>query len=145
MNKHPQQAKALLKALAITLALAAAPWAAAHDAAGEEKVTPVQMQKLPDVPGKQVAMAVVSYEPGQASAPHFHSGSVFAYVLEGEVVSQLEGQPPVTYKAGESWYEPPRAPHLVSRNASSTRPAKLLAWLLMDEGGQIKQPLPAKP
>jgi quercetin dioxygenase-like cupin family protein len=142
MNKHPQRAKVLLKALAIALALAAAPWAMAHDAAGEEKVTPLQMQKLPDVPGKQVAMAVVSYEPGQASAPHFHSGSVFAYVLEGEVVSQLEGQPPVTYKAGESWYEPPRAPHLVSRNASSTRPAKLLAWLLMDEGGQIKQPLP---
>ena len=73
-------------------------------------------------------MAVVSYAPGQASTPHFHSGSVFAYVLEGEVVSQLEGQPPVTYKAGESWYEPPRAPHLVSRNASGTRPAKLLTW-----------------
>jgi quercetin dioxygenase-like cupin family protein len=145
MKTNPQHAAALLKALVITVALAAAPWAAAHDAAGEEKVTPIQMQKLPDVPGKQVAMAVVSYEPGQASTPHFHSGSVFAYVLEGEVVSQLEGQPPVAYKAGESWYEPPRAAHLVSRNASATRPAKLLAWLLIDEGGQIKQPLPARP
>lgn len=142
MKTNPQYTMALLKALLISVALAAAPWAAAHDAAGEEKVTPIQMQKLPDVPGKQVAMAVVSYEPGQASTPHFHSGSVFAYVLEGEVVSQLEGQPPVTYKTGESWYEPPRAAHLVSRNASGTRPAKLLAWLLMDEGGQIKQPLP---
>ena len=145
MNTHTQHAAIMIKALAMSLALAAAPWATAHDAAGEEKVTPLQMQKLPDVPGKQVAMAVVSYEPGQASTPHFHSGSVFAYVLEGEVVSQLEGQPPVTYKAGDSWYEPPRAPHLVSRNASGTRPAKLLAWLLMDEGGQIKQPLPARP
>ncbi|WP_411877897.1 cupin domain-containing protein [Polaromonas sp. YR568] len=142
MKTKPQYALVLLKALVISVAFSAAPWAAAHDAAGEEKVTPIQMQKLPDVPGKQVAMAVVSYEPGQASTPHFHSGSVFAYVLEGEVVSQLEGQPPVTYKAGESWYEPPRAAHLVSRNASGTRPAKLLAWLLMDEGGQIKQPLP---
>jgi len=87
-------------------------------------------------------MAVVSYEPGQASSPHVHSGSVFAYVLEGEVVSQLGGQPPVTYKAGESWYEPPRIAHLVSRNASTTRPAKLLAWLVMDEGGKVKEPLP---
>lgn len=68
------------------------PWAMAHDAAkDEEKVTPIQLQKLPDVPGKQVVMAVVSYEPGQASSPHLHSGSVFAYVLEGEVVSQLGG------------------------------------------------------
>lgn len=52
------------------------PWAMAHDAGGgEEKVNPVQLQRLPDVPGKQVVMAVVSYEPGQASAPHLHSGS----------------------------------------------------------------------
>ena len=113
----------------------------AHDAA-EETVTPLQRQKLPDVPGKQVILAVVAYEPGQASAPHRHAGSVFAYVLEGEGTSQLEGQPPITYKAGQSWYEPPRVPHLVSRNASTTKPAKLLAWLLMDEGGQVKEPLP---
>jgi quercetin dioxygenase-like cupin family protein len=112
-----------------------------HDAA-EETVTPLQRQKLPDAPGKQVILAVVAYEPGQSSAPHRHAGSVFAYVLEGEVTSQLEGQPPVTYKAGQSWYEPPRIPHLVSRNASTTKPARLLAWLLMDEGGQVKEPLP---
>jgi len=130
--------------LAIALLAAGAslihPWAAAHG--GEEKVTPVQMQKLPDAPGKQVIMAVVSYEPGQASAAHVHSGSVFAYVLEGEIVSQLDGQPPVTYKAGESWYEAPRIGHLVSRNASTVRPAKLLAYLLMDEGAKVKEPLP---
>lgn len=132
----------ILAALAAGAALAS-PWAAAHDAHGaQEKVRPVQLQKLRDVPGKQVVMAVVSYEPGQASAAHVHSGSVFAYVLEGEVVSQLRGQPPVRYKAGESWYEPPRIGHLVSRNASTVRPAKLLAWLLMDEGGKLKEPLP---
>lgn len=118
-------------------------WANAHDAHGaEEKVTPVQIRKLPDVPGKQVIMAVVDYEPGQASAPHSHSGSVLAYVLEGEIVSQLAGREPVTYKAGETWYEPPRAGHLVSRNASTVRPAKLLAFLLTDEGGTVKEPLP---
>ena len=111
-----------------------------HDP-GEETVTPLQRQTLPDVPGKQVILVVVAYEPGQASSPHRHAGSVFAYVLEGEVTSQLEGQPAITYKAGQSWYEPPRVPHLVSRNASSTKPARLLAWLLLDEGGQVKEPL----
>jgi quercetin dioxygenase-like cupin family protein len=121
-------------ALACSLALA-------HDA-GEETTTPLQRQKLPEVPGKQVVMVIVNYEPGQASLPHLHAGSVFAYVLEGEVVSQLEGQPPIAYKAGQSWYEAPRVPHLVSKNASSTKPAKLLAWLLMDEGGQVKELLP---
>lgn len=141
MNIFTKIPALLLPALALAVVFAST-GAQGHGPAVEEKVVPLQMQKLPDVPGKQVAMAVVSYEPGQASAPHFHSGSVFAYVLEGEVVSQLEGQPAVTYRAGESWYEPPRAAHLVSRNASDTRPAKLLAWLLIDEGGQIKQPLP---
>ena len=135
MNIH-RTLVALLMA-AVTIACSTA-WS--HEA-DEETVTPLQRQKLPDVQGKQVILAVVAYEPGQASAPHRHAGSVFAYVLEGEVISQLEGQPPITYKAGQSWYEPPRVPHLVSRNASTTKPAKLLAWLLMDEGGQVKEPL----
>ena len=126
--------------LAVTLSLACAT-AFAHDA-GEETTSLLQRHKLPDVPGKQVVMAVVSYAPGQASTPHRHAGSVFAYVIEGEIVSQLQGQPPVTYKAGQSWYEPPLMPHLVSRNASATKPAKLLAWLLLDEGGQVKEKLP---
>ena len=116
----------------------------AHDAGvDEEVVTPLQRRSLPDVPGKQVVVATVSYRPGQASSAHRHAGSVFAYVLEGEVVSQLAGEPAVTYKVGQSWYEPPRMPHLVSRNASTTRPAKLLAILVMDEGGEVREPLPA--
>ena len=126
--------------LGVTLALACAT-VFAHEA-GEETTSLLQRQKLPDVPGKQVVMVVVSYAPGQASTPHRHAGSVFAYVIVGEVVSQLQGQPPVTYKAGQSWYEPPLIPHLVSRNASATKPAKLLAWLLLDEGGQVKEKLP---
>lgn len=134
--------KLLIAVVAAGAALGHA-WANAHGAhSEEEKVTPVQIQKLPDFPGKQVIMAVVDYEPGQASVPHSHSGSVLAYVLEGEIVSQLAGQEPVTYKAGETWYEPPHAGHLVSRNASTVRPAKLLAFLLTDEGGTVKEPLP---
>jgi quercetin dioxygenase-like cupin family protein len=120
-------------------------WALADDAhEGQEKVAPVQMQKLPDAPGKQVVIAVVSYEPGQSSTAHRHPGSVFAYVLEGKIVSQLDGQPPVTYKAGDSWYEPPRIGHVVSRNASNERPAKLLAFLILDEGAKTKESLAGK-
>ncbi|MDY0749040.1 cupin domain-containing protein [Paucibacter sp. R3-3] len=132
-----------LTAVTVTMMAAAAllsPRAGAHDA-GEETVTPVQRKPLPDMPGKQLILAVVAYAPGQASAAHFHPGSVFAYVLEGEVVSQLEGEPERVYKTGESWYEPPRKPHLVSRNASTTKPARLLAVLLGDEGGPVKVPL----
>ena len=130
----------LLAAGALFLLAAAAPRLLAHEvSSGEGTTTPLVRQALPDAPGKQLVMAVVSYAPGQSSAPHRHPGSVMAYVLEGEVISQLEGQPPITYRAGQSWYEPPRVPHLVSKNASNTAPAKLLAVLLMDVGAPTKE------
>jgi len=108
---------------------------------GEETVTVQQEHKMPDAPGKKGLMITVSYAPGQASGAHVHSGSVFAYVLEGAVISQLEGQKPVTYQAGQSWYEAPNTPHLVSRNASNQKPAKLLVWLLLDEKAPVLTPL----
>ncbi len=118
--------------------------ASAHDAGpGQEKRALLQVKPLPDAPGKQAVMATVSYAPGQESIPHEHPGSVFAYVREGSVTSQLEGGPLVTYKAGDSWYEPPRAHHIVSNNASKTKPAVLLVFLLMNEGEEIARPLPA--
>lgn len=107
-----------------------------------ERTALLQKRELPDVPGKQVLLVAVEYRPGQASSPHVHPGSVIAFVAQGEIVSQLEGQLPVTYREGESWYEPPRVPHLVSRNASTTKPAKLLAWLLVDDGEKAKEPWP---
>ncbi|HZW20844.1 cupin domain-containing protein [Noviherbaspirillum sp.] len=135
-------------ALAVAgLGMLAASWAVAHDPApdarrGGEKTVVLQKQGLKDLPGKQARMVTVDYAPGQASIPHVHPGSVFAYVLEGEVVSQLEGGGEVTYRAGESWYEPPEVPHLVSRNASPTRPARLLAVLITGENEQLKRSLP---
>jgi quercetin dioxygenase-like cupin family protein len=114
----------------------------AHDDAGtHEKVAPLLQQALPDMPGKKGIMLTVDYAPGQASTPHLHPGSVFAYVLEGEVISQLVGHAPVKYKAGDYWYEAPKTPHIVSRNASATAPAKLLVWLLVGEGEAPKLPL----
>ena len=130
-------------ALAMFLAAAAATVTVAHDAK-EDTIHVVQQHRLPDVPGKSATMITVSYLPGEASKAHVHPGSVFAYVLEGAITSQLEGGKPVTYKAGEGWYEPPRAPHLVSRNASDKAPAKLLAILLGDDGAALKEPYPSK-
>jgi quercetin dioxygenase-like cupin family protein len=98
-------------------------------------------QSLPDMAGKVATVLTVDYTPGAISDPHVHPGSVFAYVVEGAVVSQLEGEQPVTYTKGQSWYEPPKKPHLVSKNASQTQPAKLLVFLLSQEGEAIKAPV----
>ena len=88
-------------------------------------------------------MLTVAYAPRAASDPHVHPGSVFAYVLEVTVVTQLEGEQPVTYTKGQSWYESPKKPHMVSRNASVTEPAKLLVLLLSQEGEALKVPVNA--
>ena len=65
--------------------------ASAHDA---ETVKQIFSQKLPNVPGNSMTAFVVDYAPGGKGQTHHHSGSVFAYVLEGEIRSQIsDGQP----------------------------------------------------
>jgi quercetin dioxygenase-like cupin family protein len=130
--------------LALAGMLVVAPAAAAHGATagdGEERVTVLQQHKVPASARRKILFFTVDYAPGQQSIPHVHGGAVIAYVLEGAVVSQLEGEAPVTYRAGQSWYEAPRVGHLVSRNASATRPARLLVWILGDEGAPVLTPL----
>ncbi|WP_430869758.1 cupin domain-containing protein [Cupriavidus basilensis] len=108
----------------------------------EESVQPLMKQPIPEAAGRNVLLATVTFAPGQESEPHVHPGSIFAYVLEGTVVSQLGGEPEKTYGKGQSWYEAPGARHLVTRNASKTRPARLLVFGIAAEGDPIKQPLP---
>ena len=92
--------------------------------------------RISNVQGKSLVAVEVSYPPGGASAPHCHSDSAFiyAYVVSGQIASQVEGQPEHIYRAGESWYEAPGAHHLIGRNASNTEPAKLLAIFVVDTG-----------
>jgi quercetin dioxygenase-like cupin family protein len=95
---------------------------------------------LPDAAGKQLSMVTVEFAPGAGSSPHRHPGSVVAYVLEGTVISQVDPGKPVTYRAGQSWYEPPMHVHRVARNPSKTRPAKILAFLIVEKGEALTLP-----
>jgi quercetin dioxygenase-like cupin family protein len=110
-------------------------------ALAEDSVSVLMKQPLADMAGKVATVLTVDYAPGAASGPHVHPGSVFAYVLEGTVVTQLEGEQPMTYTKGQSWYESPKQPHMVSKNASVTEPAKLLVVLLSQEGEALKVPV----
>ncbi|MGH7182747.1 MAG: cupin domain-containing protein [Nitrospiraceae bacterium] len=107
----------------------------------EDKVSVLMRQSLADMAGKVATVLTVDYAPGAVSDAHVHPGSVFAYVLEGSVVSQGEGEKAMTYTKGQIWYEHPKQPHLVSKNASQTEPAKILVILLSQEGESIKAPI----
>ncbi|MDI2595468.1 cupin domain-containing protein [Pseudomonas sp. N3-W] len=114
----------------------------AHDTAGpHEKITVLQEQNLLNAPGKKAMMLTVDYLPGQSSIAHKHQGTAMAYVVSGQITSQIKGQQAVTYKAGESWYEPAGSEHMVSKNASATQPAKLLVFMVMDPTDAVLIPL----
>jgi quercetin dioxygenase-like cupin family protein len=114
--------------VAITAAMPAVAFADA------DVVTPNFEQAIPNIPGKSLIAVVVDYPPGGTSLPHTHAKSafIFAYVLAGEIESQVNDGPKRVYRAGESFYETPGSSHPISRNASKTEPAKLLAVFVVD-------------
>jgi quercetin dioxygenase-like cupin family protein len=103
-------------------------------------VRPIMQHDMPDAPGKQISMVVVDFAPGAGNSPHSHPGSTVVYVLEGSVVSEVDPDKPVTYHAGQSWYELPMHTHRTARNASKSRPAKILAMLISDKGQELVLP-----
>lgn len=124
-----------LAVLALTVSAAAM----AHDPS--EKVTVLQDELLKNVPGKKAMMIEVDYKPGQASIAHKHEGTAMAYVLSGSVISQVKGEKAITYKTGQYWYEPAGSEHLISKNASATKPAKLLVFMVLSPDEKVLIPL----
>lgn len=104
---------------------------------------PVFKHDLPNVTmnGWEVTVSYVDYPPGRVGTPHKHPGFVLAYVLEGSVIAKISDQGDAkTYKTGEMFYEQPGATHEVSKNASQTVPAKLLAMIFAPKGAPPTTP-----
>jgi quercetin dioxygenase-like cupin family protein len=78
---------------------------------------------LADYPGKEGRVIEVSYPPGAQDMVHRHDAHAFVYVLEGQIIMQLKGQPAVTLKAGQTFYEGPTDVHVVGATpAARSRP-----------------------
>ncbi|MDH6289709.1 cupin domain-containing protein [Rhodococcus opacus] len=104
-----------------------------------ETLAPLFQQMLPNVRDTTFTSAIVTFPPAARAVPHRHGDAfVYAYVLEGAVSSQLEGEPAHVYHRGENWSEQPGAHHLATENASTTEPAKLLVVFVATTGEQLK-------
>ena len=116
---------------ACAVVIAAAMPAAAHEG---ETITPQFEHIIPNIPGKSLIAIVVDYAPGGTSPSHTHAKSafIFAYVVSGAIESQVNDGPKRVYRTGESFFETPGSSHPVSRNASQTEQAKLLAVFIVD-------------
>ena len=113
----------------------------AADAPAKVSAKQAFSEKLPNVPGKTLTGIRVEYAPGGKSPPHFHAGSVYAYVLSGQIRSENSATGPArVYSAGEGFFEPPGSEHKVSENASDTEPATLLAIFVADDGATLSRP-----
>ena len=108
--------------------------------AQEPTVTSLMLQELTDIPGKEVLMITVEYPPGDSDPVHRHNAHGFVYVLEGSVVMQVRGGKEVTLTPGQVFYEGPDDVHVVGRNASSTKPAKVLVFLVKKKGAPVLVP-----
>ena len=105
---------------------------------------PVFTHDLPNLTmdGWEVTVSHVDYPPGRVGAMHHHAGFVLAYVLEGTVITKISGQgDEKTYTVGQMFYEQPGATHEVSKNASQTQPAKLLAMIFAKKGSTLTTPV----
>ncbi|MEM5433939.1 cupin domain-containing protein [Paraburkholderia diazotrophica] len=99
-----------------------------------EHISPAFQTAIANLPGKTMTAIVVDYKPGGVSRSHRHGRAfVVGYVLQGEIRSKVDDGEERVYHAGESWTEAPGAHHLVSENASKTKPAKLLAIFVADD------------
>ena len=109
--------------------------------AQDAQVTPLMSKDLADFPGKEGLMITVVYPPGSSDPIHRHNAHAFVYVLEGSIVMQVKGGKEVTLAPGQSFYEGPNDIHVVGRNASTTKPAKFVVFLVKNKDAPVLVPV----
>ncbi|HVZ94499.1 MAG TPA: cupin domain-containing protein [Phycisphaerales bacterium] len=107
---------------------------------GDIKVTELMTKDLPEMAGKEGMMITVEYPPGGQDPVHRHHAHAFVYVLEGSIVMQVKGGKEVTLHPGETFYEGPDDLHTVGKNASQTKPAKFVVFLVKNKDAPVLVP-----
>lgn len=108
--------------------------------AQQAQVKEVMLKELSNIPGKEGLMIVVTYPPGSSDPIHRHNAHAFVYVLEGSIVMQVKGGKEVTLTPSQTFYEAPDDVHVVGRNASKTKTAKFVVFLVKEKGAPVLVP-----
>src|SRR5262245_1003089 len=90
------------------------------------------------IPGREVVQQMTELQPGVVVARHTHPGEEVSVMLEGELLLEVAGKPPVTLKAGQAFTVPMGAAHGV-KNTGST-PVKLLVTYIVEKGKPLRSP-----
>ncbi len=122
---------------AIGLAVALALGTQAPRAQDGIKRTDLQKHDL-SIPGREVVQQMVELAPGTVVARHTHPGEEISVMLEGELLLEIAGKPPVTLKAGQAFTVPKGAVHGVKSTGSA--PVKLLATYIVEKDKPLRSP-----
>ena len=128
----------IFRTLAVLLLLAVG--TAGAQEAPPASVTPLMTKALADHPGKEILMITVDYPPGAVDPVHRHNAHGFIYVLEGWIVMSVQSGEPTRLTPGQTFYEGPNDVHTIGRNASLTKPAKFLVFLLKNSDEPVLTP-----
>lgn len=85
-------------------------------------------QSVSNIESKEVIIPA-----GGKGAYHSHPCPVVGYIVSGEVLFQIEGQPEEIIKEGGAFYEPKNTPIMHFDNASETEPLTFIAFYLREE------------
>lgn len=81
------------------------------------------------VEGREAVQARIDIAPGAVAPWHRHPGEELIYVIEGRLEYQLEGQAPITLKAGDVLFVPAGTAH-TARNTGSVNGAELGTYIV---------------
>jgi quercetin dioxygenase-like cupin family protein len=124
------------------LALAAAGSTSAQQAPppAQQTIKRTPLQKF-DVPGTayETLIGIAEIVPNANVGRHTHFGIESGYMLEGETVLMVDGQPPRTLKAGDSYQVPAGAVHDAR---SGPQGGKVIATYVVEKGKPLATPAP---
>ncbi len=132
----------LALAITVVLALSGDQTLRAQDSLKSGSV--IQRTELKGAPGWEAILVERVLPPGAQSGKHTQSGNEIVYVQEGSITFEAQGKPPVTLKPGEAFTTTAGEVHNV-KNASSSAPAKALAFYVAKKGAKMEDlSVPAK-
>lgn len=108
--------------------------------AQQSNIKRTMLQTVDFPPGFTTVSAIVDLAAHGCAGSHTHPGAESTYVMEGEVVLKLDGDPDRVFKAGDSFQIPPGVVHDVCVTADS--PLKLLATFVVEKGKALATPNP---
>ena len=99
--------------------------------------TVLQRTEVTSAKGMEAILVLRNLPPGGESGKHTQSGNEVVYILEGSVILEVQGKPPVTLKAGEAFSTAAGQVHNV-KNASASAPGKALAFYIAKKGTALE-------